>query len=46
MKLGQNQVEGNVAGAIAGLRAAGSAEAVATAAWMQSALDGRKDPST
>jgi transcriptional regulator len=46
VKLGQNQVEGNVAGAIAGLRAVGSAEAVETAAWMQGALDGRKDAST
>lgn len=45
VKLGQNQIEGNVAGAIAGLRAAGSAEAAETAAWMQSALDGRKDVS-
>src|SRR5215469_41695 len=35
MKLGQNYVAGNVEGAIAGLRAVGSAEAVATASWME-----------
>jgi transcriptional regulator len=46
LKLGQNQIEGNVAGAIAGLRAVGSAEAVETAGWMQSALDGRKNTSS
>jgi transcriptional regulator len=46
VKLGQNHIEGNVAGAIAGLRAVGSAEAVETAAWMQSALDGRKETAT
>jgi transcriptional regulator len=45
MKLGQNHLEGNVQGAIAGLRAVGSAAAVETACWMQSALDGRKDAS-
>lgn len=38
LKLGQNHVEGNVVGAIAGLRAAGSAEATAVAEWMEAAL--------
>jgi transcriptional regulator len=46
LKLGQNQIEGNVAGAIAGLRAVGSVEAVETAGWMQSAVDARKDAPT
>lgn len=46
VKLGQNQKEGNVEGAIAGLRATGSAEAAETAGWMQSALDGRRDTPT
>lgn len=45
-KLGQNQVAGNVEGAIAGLRAVGSAEAIETASWMQTALNDRKDAST
>ena len=38
MKLGQNHVEGNVRGAIDGLRAVGSAEALAVADWMEAAL--------
>ena len=43
MKLGQNHKAGNMRGAIAGLRAVGSAEAIATASWMQRALDERDD---
>ena len=39
MKLGQNHQAGNVQGAIAGLRAVGSPEAVATASWMQAELE-------
>jgi transcriptional regulator len=35
VKLGQNHQAGNVQGAIAGLGAVGTAEAVATASWMQ-----------
>jgi transcriptional regulator len=38
MKLSQNQQAGNVRGAIAGLRAVGSEEALATASWMQDLL--------
>ena len=38
LKLGQNHVEGNILGAIAGLRAGGSAEALAVAEWMEEAL--------
>jgi transcriptional regulator len=39
MKLNQNHVEGNVRGAIAGLRAAGSMESLAVADWMEEALE-------
>ena len=42
LKLGQNHVEGNVVGAIAGLRAGGSAEALAVAEWMEEALARRR----
>lgn len=38
LKLNQNHVEGNVRGAIAGLRALGSAEALTVADWMEDAL--------
>jgi transcriptional regulator len=41
LKLSQNHVEGNVRGAIAGLRATGSAEAGAVADWMEEALEQR-----
>jgi transcriptional regulator len=43
VKLGQNHPAANVRGAIAGLRAAGSAESLETAAWMEDALEGRQD---
>lgn len=46
MKLSQNQQAGNAQGAIAGLRAVGSDEAMETAGWMQSALDERNKPPT
>jgi predicted FMN-binding regulatory protein PaiB len=42
LTLGQNQVEGNVLGAIEGLRAVGSAEALAVADWMEQALQQRR----
>ena len=35
MKLGQNHAEGNVRGAVEGLRATGAAESSAVAAWME-----------
>lgn len=38
LKLSQNHVEGNVEGAIEGLRAVGSAETLAVAEWMEDAL--------
>lgn len=41
LKLSQNHVEGNVQGAIRGLRAVGSAEAAELASWMESVLDQR-----
>lgn len=41
LKLGQNHAEGNVRGAIGGLRAAGSAEARTVADWMEEALEQR-----
>ena len=43
LKLNQNHVEGNVRGAIAGLRALGSAEALAVADWMEVELAQRPD---
>lgn len=41
LKLGQNHPQGNIRGAIAGLRAVDSEPALATAAWMQEVVDGR-----
>lgn len=41
LKLGQNQPAGNVRGAIEGLHAAGSEEAVELADWMQESLEHR-----
>lgn len=41
LKLNQNHVEGNVQGAIGGLRAVGTAEAGAVAEWMAAALEQR-----
>lgn len=41
LKLGQNHAEGNVQGAIGGLRAAGSAEASTVADWMAESLEER-----
>lgn len=41
LKLGQNHVDGNVRGAIDGLRAAGSAEALTVADWMEATLEQR-----
>jgi len=41
LKLNQNHVEGNVQGAIGGLRAEGSAEARAVADWMEESLEQR-----
>jgi transcriptional regulator len=41
LKLNQNHVAGNVQGAIEGLRAAGSAEALEVASWMQELLGER-----
>ena len=41
LKLNQNHLEGNVRGAIGGLRAAGSAEAGAVADWMEEVLEQR-----
>lgn len=41
LKLNQNHVEGNVQGAIRGLRAVGSAEALAIAEWMEQAQRSR-----
>jgi transcriptional regulator len=41
LKLNQNHVEGNVRGAIGGLRSVGSAEARAVADWMEEALERR-----
>lgn len=41
LKLNQNHIEGNVRGAIEGLRATGSVEAGAVADWMQEALKRR-----
>ena len=43
LKLNQNHVEGNVRGAIAGLRALGSAEALTVADWMEVELAQRPD---
>lgn len=42
MKLGQNQVEGNMLGAIDGLRAVGSADSLAVAQWMEEALQQKR----
>ena len=41
LKLNQNHVEGNVRGAIEGLRGTGSADGLAVADWMQEALERR-----
>lgn len=45
-KLGQNHVESNVLGAIAGLRAVGSAESVAVAEWMEECLQRQRSQRT
>lgn len=42
LKLGQNHVEANVLGAIGGLRAVGSPDALAVAEWMEEALQRRR----
>ncbi|HEY7888038.1 MAG TPA: FMN-binding negative transcriptional regulator [Steroidobacteraceae bacterium] len=42
LKLNQNHVEGNVQGAIDGLRGVGSAETLAVAEWMEEALRTRR----
>jgi transcriptional regulator len=43
LKLSQNHVAGNVRGAVEGLRAAGSAESIEVADWMEQAF-GERDP--